>query len=78
MTTIHPETQIVASTFDAPNRICTYTYEHSDGSRYTVTVPLAELEKSGNTKDARRRFLAQKIINHVQSHPPDKTDEPAA
>lgn len=74
MTTINPETQIVASSYDAQNRICSYTYQHSDGSRYTVSVPLADLEKFGMgvaTRDQRRRHVAQKIVSHVQSNPPD-------
>ena len=70
MTTIHPETQVVASTYDAPSRMCSYTYQHSDGSRYTVKVPLDELLKKGD-RAKRRTHLATKIINHIQANPPD-------
>lgn len=74
MTTIHPETQIVASAYDPLTRICSYTYQHSDGSHYTVDVPLSEFEKIGlgrATQMQRRTHLAQKIISHVQTRPPD-------
>lgn len=74
MTTIHPETQIVASAYDKLTRICSYTYEHSDGSRYTVKIPIDELQKRGNTsipRDQRRRHLAVKVANHIQTSKPD-------
>ena len=74
MTTIHPETQVVASTFDPLSRMCSYTYQHSDGSRYTVKIPLDELLRKGNRMN-RRTHLATKIINHIQANPPDKVDE---
>lgn len=74
MTTMHPETQIVASSFDKHSRICSYTYQHSDGSRYTVKIPIDELKKTGNRaipRDQRRRHLAMRIANHIQTSPPD-------
>lgn len=74
MTTIHPETQIVASSYDKLTRVCSYTYQHSDGSRYTVKVPIDELHLQGGksaNREQRRRHLATKIINHVQANPPD-------
>lgn len=74
MTTINPETQIVASSYDALNRVCTYTYEHSDGSRYTVSVPLDDLHRLGMgvaNREQRRRHLAQRILTHIQGNPPD-------
>lgn len=77
MTTIHPETQIVASRFDPLTRVCSYTYQHGNGERYTVAIPLDELNGSGKpfaTREHRRKFLAQKIINHVQINEPDKAD----
>jgi hypothetical protein len=78
MTTINPETQVVASSYDAQNRICSYTYQHSDGSHYTVQVPLADLEKMGMgvaTRDQRRRHVAMKILDHIQTNPPDAADD---
>lgn len=74
MTIIHPETQIVGSGYDALNRVCSYTYQHSDGSRYTVKIPIDELQKRGHTsipREQRRRHLAMKIANHIQTAPPD-------
>lgn len=81
MTTIHPETQIVASAYDAATRTCCYTYEHSDGSRYTIKVPIDEFEKIGINRATlmqRRTYLAQKIISHVQTHPPDHVERSLA
>jgi hypothetical protein len=75
MTSIAPETQVVASSYDALNRICTYTYQHTDGSRYTVTIPLDEMTKIGSTaatRDQRQRLLATKIMNHIQTNRPDE------
>ncbi len=77
MTAINLDDQIVATSYDKVTRICTYTYQHSDGSRYTVAVPLDELQKLGTTpanRDVRRRFLAQRIVTHIQTNPPDKAD----
>lgn len=74
MTAINLDAQIVASAFDHKTRMCTYTYEHTDGSRYTVKVPLDELTKLGVTpanRDVRRKHLAQRIVNHIQTNPPD-------
>lgn len=81
MTTINPESQIVGSSFDPLSRICSYTYQHSDGSRYTVEVPLDDLHKIGTTpatRDQRRKHLAMKILNHIQINPPDTIKEDGA
>lgn len=77
MTAINLDAQIVATAYDRQLRVCSYTYQHHDGSRYTVKVPLDELAKLGTTpanRDVRRKYLASKIANHVQTNPPDKTD----
>ena len=74
MTAINLDDQIVASAYDKKARVCSYTYQHSDGSRYTVKVPLDELQKIGTTpanRDVRRKHLAMKILNHMQTNPPD-------
>lgn len=74
MTTINLDDQIVATSFDPNTRICTYTYQHTDGSRYTVPVPLDDLTRLGVTpanRDVRRRHLAQRIMTHIQTNPPD-------
>lgn len=75
MTAINLDAQIVATSYDAKTRTCAYTYEHSDGSRYTVSVPLDELARIGTTpasRDQRRKHLATKIMNHIQTNPPDQ------
>jgi hypothetical protein len=74
MTAINLDDQIVASSYDAQSRTCSYTYQHSDGSRYTVMLPIDELHKIGTTpanRDVRRKHLAMKILNHIQTNPPD-------
>jgi hypothetical protein len=74
MTAINLDDQIVATAYDAQARVCSYTYQHTDGSRYTVQVPLDELQKLGTTpanRDSRRKHLAMKILNHIQTCPPD-------
>ena len=75
MTVINLDDQIVATRYDNDKRSCFYTYQHTDGSRYTVEVSMDELAKIGTTpanRDARRRHLANKIISHIQTNPPDK------
>jgi hypothetical protein len=74
MTVINLDDQIVATAYDAATRVCSYTYQHSDGSRYTVQVPLDDLHKIGTTPataDARRQHLATRIMTHIQNNPPD-------
>jgi DNA topoisomerase IB len=75
MTVINLDDQVVATAYDRKTRLCSYTYQHTDGSRYTVSVPLDDLRKLGTTpanRDVRRKFLATKIMNHIQTNPPDK------
>lgn len=78
MTVINLDAQIIATRFDPASRTCFYTYQHTDGSQYTVAVPLDELASLGTTpanRDARRRHLAHKIVTHIQTNPPDKQNE---
>ena len=72
MTTIHPETQVVASTYDPLTRMCSYTYQHSDGSRYTVEVHVDDFK---GDRAKRRAHLATRIAHHIQNNPPDEVDE---
>jgi hypothetical protein len=79
MTAINLDDQIVGSTFDPQTRICTYTYEHHDGSRYTVSVPIDDLNKIGTTPatlQQRRDHIARRIMGHMQTNPPDPKPEP--
>lgn len=80
MTAINLDDQVVSTGYDAATRTCSYTYQHSDGSRYTVRIPLAELQNLGTTpanRDQRRKHLATRILTHIQTNPPDKTDDGA-
>lgn len=74
MTAINLDDQIVATSYDKQARVCTYTYQHSDGSRYTVAVPLDELAKIGTTPASRmqrRQHVATRILTHIQTNKPD-------
>lgn len=74
MTAINLDDQIVGTAYDPHTRVCTYTYQHTDGSRYTVTIGLDDLHKFGTTpanRQAKRDFLANKIVNHIRTNPPD-------
>ena len=74
MTAINLDDQIVATAYDKVARTCSYTYQHTDGTHYTVTMPIEELQKIGITpanRDVRRKHLAQKIMSHIQVNPPD-------
>ena len=75
MTVINLDDQIVATAYDAATRVCSYTYQHPDGSRYTVQIPIDDLHKIGTTpanREVRRKHLATKILNHVQTNKPDQ------
>lgn len=81
MTAINLDDQIVATAYDKAARTCAYTYQHTDGSRYTVTIPIDDMHKIGTTpatREQRRNFLANKIVNHIRTNPPDKTDDGSA
>lgn len=74
MTAINLDDQVVASSYDSASRVCSYTYQHSDGSRYTVKVPIDDLHKLGMTpmnRQQRREHLATRILTHIQTNPPD-------
>lgn len=70
MTAINPETQIIGTAFDPKARVYSYTYQHTDGSRYTVKIPAEQLDGL-KTKVARRNFIALKIRDYIQSNRPD-------
>jgi len=74
MTAINLDTQIVATSYDKLARTCSYTYQHSDGSRYTVTIPLDDLNKFKPNKVNARNFVGKTILNHIQTNPPDAQD----
>lgn len=76
--TLNPETQIVASGYDAAHHVHTYTVEH-DGKRWTARITDAEFARLGpvlgatavSAKQARRAFLARKI-REAMDGPADK------
>jgi len=81
MTAINLDDQIVATAYDAQARVCCYTYQHSDGSRYTIKVPLDDLNKVGPMpakKLERRKHLATRILHHIQTNLPDGHDRSGA
>ena len=74
MTAINLDAQIVSTAYDPIGRVCSYVYQHPDGARYTVHIPIDELEKIGTTpanRDVRRKHLAMKIHHHINTHKPD-------
>jgi hypothetical protein len=66
--TIHPETEIVASSHDAKTKAHTYTIERG-GKRWTITIPDADFERFGPVMGAsaavnkmnRRKHLATRL-----------------
>jgi hypothetical protein len=72
VTVLSLDSQIVGSSFDQLSQTCTYTYQHSDGSRYTVRIPVSELDKAGPNRVNRRNHVGRMIVNHIQSSPPDE------
>ena len=72
MTAINLDTQIVATSYDAMERVCSYTYQHSDGSQYTVKLALDELLKHRRiSKSHAKQHLGKTILNHIATNPPD-------
>lgn len=69
--TIALESEIVANRFDEKERACYYTIER-DGKRWTVKVPVADLDqhKGPNHKALRRNYLATALQNAMNG-PPD-------
>lgn len=58
--TIHLESQVVASKFDVATQTCHYTIERG-GKRFTASVPLEDLRKHQNNKQARRMHIANAL-----------------
>lgn len=76
--TLNPETQIVASGYDAARHVHTYTVEHG-GKRWTARITDTEFEQFGpalgataaSAKQARRAYLARKM-REAMDGPADK------
>lgn len=67
--TISPENEVIVSGFDPVTKLCTYTIERL-GRQWTVTIPLADLEKHKANKGARRLHLA-KMLENAMAGPDD-------
>ena len=70
---INLDTEIVATAFDPATGTCAYTVER-DGRRWTVRVPLSQLDGQGASKDARRAHLANLLTAAMQC-PADRIDD---
>jgi hypothetical protein len=68
--TINLDTEIVATAFDPATNTCAYTIARG-GRRWTVQVPLAQLDAHGASKDARRAHLANVLDAAMQGAPDD-------
>lgn len=66
--TIHLDTEVVSSRFDTVTQTCFYTIER-DGQRWTASIPMADLNKHGANKIAKRNYLATVLNNAMQGEP---------
>jgi hypothetical protein len=66
--TLHLESQVVASKFDAATQTCHYTIER-DGQRFTASVALEDLRKYQNNKQARRAHIANALTAAMHGEP---------
>ena len=71
--TVNLDTEIVATTtgIGTAGETCAYTIGR-DGKRWTVRVPLAQLEAHGANEDARRAHLAN-VLTAVMQGAPDNS-----
>lgn len=67
--TVAIDTEIVATRFDAANRLCHYTIERG-GKRWTVNVPLDHLESHKGNKQARRNHVGR-VLEQAMMGPHD-------
>ena len=70
--TIALESEIVATRFDPLGQACYYTIER-DGKRWTVKIPLSDLDKHNgpNHKALRRNYIATALQNAMRAAPDD-------
>jgi hypothetical protein len=68
MTTIHLDTEIVATSFDKVRRVASYTIQRGD-QRWTVSLPEADLNKHGANKKLRQTMVATALNNAMQGKP---------
>ncbi len=72
--TLNLDSEIVATAYDPATDTCAYTLARN-GQRWTVQVPLAQLEAHGANRDARRAHLANVLLAATQSPPDDAAGE---
>jgi hypothetical protein len=63
------ETELVASNYDPGTRTCSYTIAR-DGKRWTVKIPLADLDSYKANKQARRNHVSN-LLEQAMRGPPD-------
>jgi hypothetical protein len=73
MTAIHPDSEVVATTFDPLTGICSYTIQR-DGKRWTARIPIEELDKFKANRAGRRTYLAN-ALKQAMIGPPDPEPE---
>ncbi len=66
------DTEIVATAYDSTNDTCAYTIARN-GKRWTVQVPLAQLDTYGANKQARRDCLGNLLLAAMDGPPDDAT-----
>ena len=69
MTQIALETEVVSTRYDKRTQTGYYTIER-DGKRWTIAVPVADLDKHKKNKQLRRNHLANALVR-AMSGPPD-------
>ncbi len=72
--TLNLDSEIVATAYDPATDTCAYTLARN-GQRWTVQVPLAQLEAHGANRDARRAHLANVLLAAMQGLPDDAVGE---
>ena len=68
---VNLDSEVVATAFDPATRTCSYTIER-DGKRWTVPIPLHQLEQHGNTvsgQQSRRTHLANLLEAAMRGKP---------
>jgi hypothetical protein len=70
------DTEIVATSYDPSTDSCAYTIERN-GKRWTVQVPLAQLDACGANKQARRDYLGNVLLAAMDGPPDGATPDTA-
>jgi hypothetical protein len=68
------DTEIVATAYDPSTDSCAYTIERN-GKRWTVQVPLVQLDACGANKQARRDYLGNVLLAAMDGPPDDATPD---